>query len=275
MKEDPIVKPLLQNRHLKRLKETVKPLRDGITNHPVYSAVKTIEDLKTFMACHVFAVYDFMCLLKALQSSLTCVSVPWVPKSEKLIRRFINHMVLEEETDEDARGGYASHLELYISAMEQCGADTDPINSFLDMVGRGVPLMDALDKCGAPEPSRQFVSTTWKIIETGETHRIAAAFTFGREDPIPDMFRSLIKELRAKFPGRLDIFEFYLERHIHLDEDFHNPMASLLVTRLCIEDPVKWNEAAQTAETAIMARKALWDGARGLIEENAAATAGK
>ncbi|MBF0171483.1 MAG: DUF3050 domain-containing protein, partial [Nitrospinae bacterium] len=260
IKDDPFVAPLLNNPHLDRLGEGLRPLRARMTRHPLFDAVGDMKSLRLFMERHVFAVYDFMSLLTALQQRLTCVTPPWRPVSEKLIRRFVNHMVLEEETDEDMGGGYASHLEMYLAAMEEVGADTDPMNRLLYALERGSDFHTALASCGAPAEAAAFNKATFSFIETGDVHRIAAAFTFGREDPIPDMFRAIIATLakeEAPHPKRL---QYYLDRHVHLDEDFHNPMARLLVARLCVENPKLWAEAEESAKKAVEARIALWDG---------------
>jgi hypothetical protein len=234
MEGSPVVQALLNNKFLKATKDNIVPLKNGITSHEIFGAVSTIGQMRVFMEHHIFAVYDFMCLLKELQNKLTCTTSPWVPKSEKLVRRFINHMVLEEETDEDGQGGYASHLEMYQGAIESCGA---------------------------PEPAKEFNRVTWGIIQSGKIHCVAAAFTFGREDPIPNMFRSFLKGLGEHYKGEFPLLRYYLDRHIHLDEDFHNPMAQLLVTRLCVDNRELWQEAEDTAKAAITARKNLWDGA--------------
>ncbi|MBI5179748.1 MAG: DUF3050 domain-containing protein [Nitrospinae bacterium] len=266
MIESPAVQALLNNKFLKAVKENIAPDKSAITIHPIFGAVRTEAQMRVFMEHHVFAVYDFMCLLKELQSRLTCVSTPWVPKSEKLVRRFINHMVLEEETDEDGQGGYASHLEMYQAAMEECGADTEPIDDLLYALERGGDFESALDSSGAPEPSKEFNRTTWGIIMSGKIHCVAAAFTFGREDPIPNMFRSFLKGLGEHYRTGYPLLRYYLDRHIHLDEDFHNPMAQLLVARLCVDNREMWQEAEETARTAIAARKKLWDGTLAAIK---------
>jgi hypothetical protein len=57
-----------------KINKTIEPLRQQIINHKVYSEIKDIEDLKVFMEYHVYAVWDFMSLLKTLQNNLTCTS---------------------------------------------------------------------------------------------------------------------------------------------------------------------------------------------------------
>src|SRR6478735_771827 len=114
-----------------QLNARLDPLRKKLLDHPVYARIADVDAVRTFMEHHVFAVWDFMSLLKALQQRLTCVTVPWTPQGHRLSRRLINEIVLEEESDEDTRGGYISHFELYRAAMKQCGADTSRVDAFL------------------------------------------------------------------------------------------------------------------------------------------------
>src|SRR5882672_2668614 len=119
------------NEHLKRIKDVTEPLRQQIINHQVYSAISDIDDLKVFMQYHIFAVWDFMSLLKALQNNLTCTSVPWFPKGSADTRHLINEIVVGEESDVDSFGNRKSHFEIYLDAMQQCGADTSQIEKFI------------------------------------------------------------------------------------------------------------------------------------------------
>ena len=245
---------------LDSLQESLRPLRKQLVEHEVYSHIETLEDLRIFMEHHVFAVWDFMSLVKALQRHLTCVTVPWVPQGDRLSRRLINEIVLDEESDEESRGRYISHFELYRAAMDQCGADTSRIDGFLDRVRRGEAVSEALEKASVPQAAQAFVETTWRIVESGSAHSIAAAFTLGREDLIPDMFRALVTDLQNRFSEQLTLFHYYLERHIHLDEERHTPMALQMLAGLCSNDPGKWREGEETARVALNARIALWDG---------------
>ena len=106
----------------------------------------------------------------------------------------------------------------------------------------------------------EFVKSTFEIIHKGELHEIAAAFTFGREDLIPDMFRAIIADLDKNFPGKLDSLRYYLDRHVHLDEETHSPMAMQMIEELCGEDERKWEDAKQVAINSLKARIVLWDG---------------
>src|SRR5689334_17205078 len=95
-----------------RLKAAVATTRSAVTGHEMYSRLASREAIVTFMEHHVYAVWDFMSLLKSLQRNLTCVDVPWVPTGPTASRRLINDIVLVEESDELA-GGFISHFELY------------------------------------------------------------------------------------------------------------------------------------------------------------------
>ena len=239
---------------IETLAARIAPLRTKLAAHPLYAQIQSAEQLRTFMESHVFAVWDFMSLLKALQQKLTCVSVPWVPTKFLASRRFINEIVLGEESDE-FEGRPVSHFEVYLEAMQECGADTRAAMKLVDAARLG-----QLDLKAAPEAAAKFVATTFELIQTGSVAAQAAAFTFGREDVIPDMFRELVRELNCESSGELSKFVWYLERHIEVDGEDHGPLSLKMVSDLCGEDARLWEEAASAAEAAIEARLALWDG---------------
>ena len=244
---------------LASLLEQTRPLRDSVATHRIYSTITDIERLRTFMEHHVFAVWDFMSLVKALQKSLTCVSVPWIPRGDPLSRRLINEIVLDEESDESKDGGYLSHFELYLQAMDQCGADITRVNDFVERLRSGEGVREALHRAGISEPAQEFVQSTWDIIESQSPHRIAAAFTLGREEVIPEMFQNLLNTIEKRLPVELGHFAYYLDRHIHADADRHAPMAMRMLVALCGEDADKWREAAEAAQVALQARQEFLD----------------
>jgi len=236
----------------------IAPLRKRLASHPLYARIQTAEQLRVFMESHVFAVWDFMSLLKTLQSRLTCVTVPWQPTKWPESRRFINEIVLGEESDV-YQGRAISHFELYLEAMRESGADTQPILGLLDQLAAGSGDFD-LVLADAPAPARRFVDSTFALIREGRIHAMAAAFTFGREDVIPDMFRSLVRDLNRELGGQFAKFQWYLERHIEVDGEDHGPLALRMLADLCGDDEKLWHEAGRAAEVALEARLALWDG---------------
>lgn len=245
---------------VQELQAQLQPARQRMVDHPIYRRIQTLDDLRVFMAHHVFAVWDFMSLLKSLQRDLTCVTLPWVPQGNPATRRLINEIVLEEETDVDPEGRPTSHFELYLRAMQEAGADTAPAQRLLAALAEGASVPVALAAANAPASVQEFVKHTFSVIVGGQPHAVAAAFTFGREDVIPDMFRNLVDDLAHRFPGQLDTFIYYLNRHIELDEDHHAPLAHQMVRDLCGTNPTRWHEATEVARQGMAARVALWDG---------------
>jgi hypothetical protein len=198
--------------------------------------------------------------VKAVQRHVTCVDVPWTPRGDRANRRFINEIVLGEESDEDGHGGFVSHFELYLEAMKQAGARTDRIEAFLDRLAHGESVNEALDGADAPPAARAFVRSTFRVLATGSLPAIAAAFTLGREDVIPGMFRALVAKLDEASPGQFTLLRQYLERHVDVDENRHAPMARDLLASLCGESEARWSEAEAFAAQALEARLLLWDG---------------
>ena len=227
--------------------------------HPLYRSLASLEDLQLFMEAHVFAVWDFMSLLKTLQRGLTCVDVPWLPSPAPESRRLVNEIVLGEESDL-YQGVAMSHFELYLLAMHKAGASTAAIDALVAGLHEGKDLRTALDTCSAPAEAARFAQDTFTLIESRGLHALAAAFTFGREDLIPDMFRGMVRELDRDLQGKLSTFIWYLERHIEVDGDEHGPMALRMVSTLCGEDDSKWAEAEEAASFALNSRLRLWDG---------------
>ena len=207
---------------------------------------------------HVFAVWDFMSLLKSLQRQLTCVQVPWVPTGPTGSRRLINDIVLVEESDE-LGGGFISHFELYLDGMTQAGRGPTADRRFIGLLRDGKPVLTSLKEAGVPEPSAEFTTTTWGFIESLPMHSQAAAFAFGREDLIPDMFDQVV-EVNRDLGNQLSVFVDYLRRHIQVDAEEHTPMAMQMLADLCGDDDGKWRECEETVNLALAARCRLWDG---------------
>lgn len=241
----------------------VAALRQTLDDHPVYGAVRTLDDLRLFMQHHVFSVWDFMSVVKYLQQEIAPTTFPWRPRGLPSVRYFINQLVLEEESDQglpDPQGNptYASHFELYCAAMREIGADPAPILSFVDIAAtQGIESALALNF--VPDASRQFVSGTFDFLASGKPHVVAAAFALGREHIIPGMFRSFLEHMGISEKDA-PIFHYYLKRHIYLDADFHGPISMQLLNELCAGDETRLPEAEAAACTAIEARIQFWDG---------------
>lgn len=255
------------NKYVAFLKEQIEPLRQEIIMHPVYSKIRDLEDLRIFMGYHVFAVWDFMSLLKTLQNSLTCTSVPWFPVGEADARFLINEIVVGEESDIDVDGARKSHFEMYLDAMRQAGSEVLTIEEFIDHLKAGKSIAAALQASNTPTETADFVKYTFDVINSGKIHILSAVFTFGREDLIPEMFLSIIRGLHQKFPDELSRFKYYIERHIEVDGGHHSHLALQMTSRLCEEDSTKWEEAGDAVIQALKHRKNLWDGVEKQIAE--------
>lgn len=238
-------------------------LRHNLDNHPVYGAVHSMDDLRVFMNHHVFSVWDFMSVVKYLQQEIAPATYPWRPRGLPSVRYFINQLVLEEESDQglpDANGNptYASHFELYCGAMTEIGADPVTVLRFVDKAA-SAGIEPAFDLNIAPAASQQFMQSTFGFLASGKPHVVAAAFALGREHIIPGMFRSFLLRMGiTEFEAPM--FHYYLNRHIHLDADFHGPISLQLLNELCGGDAVKLREAEAAAREAIEARIRFWDG---------------
>jgi hypothetical protein len=249
---------------IEAIEDRIRPLRARLAEHPLYASIRTEEQLRRFMQTHVFAVWDFMSLLKSLQSRLTCVSSPWTPTNLPESRRFINEIVLGEESDQ-FDGRFLSHFEIYKLAMQQSGASTETIEALIARL-QTASVLQAIEAAEIPVGARGFLQTTFRLIDAGKLHALAAAFTFGREDLIPDMFRSLVRDLNQQKPGSYATFLWYLERHIEVDGEDHGPLSLRMVADICGDDEQKWAEAAEAAEVALTARLELWDAVLGEIQ---------
>ena len=233
--------------------------RSVLVNHSLYNKINSIEAIQRFMETHVFAVWDFMSLLKRLQLELTCTSTPWIPVGNPITRRLINEIVFGEESDVDQNGQALSHFELYLRAMEDIGADTRAINSYIKQLKQGESWEKALVNSGASHAAIQFVHNTMDFVEHAPIHVVAGVFTYGREDLIPDMFISIVRELSEKGHSGAQTLVYYLERHIEIDGDEHGPMALQMIEELCEGDNTKKQESVHAAKQALESRVQLWD----------------
>lgn len=245
---------------IEKIMKAIEPLRQEIINHKVYAAIKSPYDLKVFMEYHIYAVWDFMSLLKALQNNLTCTSLPWFPKGDGETRHLINEIVVGEESDEDLEGNRTSHFEMYIDAMKQCGANTLMIKTFINELKKTSDFSKAYKLSNTPEAAAAFVDFTFDIINSNKDYLQAAIFTFGREDLIPKMFMAIVNDIDGDSAINMEIFKYYLERHIELDGDHHSHLALQLTAKLCGDNDSYWEEAEKATIASLQQRVKLWDG---------------
>ncbi|MCA9039221.1 MAG: DUF3050 domain-containing protein [Planctomycetaceae bacterium] len=242
-----------------RLEVAIAPLREELLAHPIYKNIRSVEELKFFMEQHVFAVWDFMSLLKRLQQHAAGCQLPWVPPFDVTVARFINEIVLGEECDEDGAGGYLSHFQLYLEAMADISADRQEVEKLITSLQAGEEFDLVWPTISKLETTSDFVKTTMSVALHGKIHEVAASFCYGREEVIPDMFSRLVPVIKGSGLS-VDRFLYYLERHIELDGDEHGALARRLVEHLIGDSEEKLTEAIRAAEEAIRARIELWNG---------------
>ena len=247
-------------------KNIIDEFSHQLSAHPIYASINTIEDLGCFMQHHVYSVWDFMSLIKYLQAVIAPANQPWVPIGDGDVRRFINELVLEEESDQTPDGKHhISHFELYQMAMKEVGANTAAIEAFVATI-RAQSIDQALALPEVPKASAEFTQKPFDFIQSDKPHCVASALALGREHIIPNMFRSVLSKIKVG-EDKAPIFHFYLNRHVHLDEDFHAPLSLRLLNNLC-DSQEKVAEAVDTAQAAVKARLKFWDGVLESIENN-------
>ncbi len=230
-------------------RENLSEFQHELCQHEIYKRLTDLRSLRHFMNYHVFAVWDFMSLLKALQKEITCVSVPWTPStySPELVR-FINQIVVGEESDLDRNGNATSHFELYLQGMTEVGASPSALYDFLP----------ALNLETLRPGVKEFVSENLRLAREGDPVEVAASFFFGREKLIPSMFTAMVEILKNE-NVEAPTFLYYLERHIQVDGEEHGPLAMKCLDALIKGSKEKEEMAMKAGLNALHLRKKLWD----------------
>lgn len=253
---------------IQSINQNIQEYKNQLLTHSLYDKVKSIDDLHCFLENHIYAVWDFMSLLKALQNKLTCTTTPWIPVGNPEVRYLINEIVVAEETDLSMDGSRQSHFEMYMDAMKQCGASTFQMEQFLLNVQETQNIFVSIKQSNLHDNVKEFLNFTFRVIEEGKPHNIAAAFTFGREDLIPNMFTEILRSFQKNFPETdLSKLIYYFERHIELDADEHGPMAMQMISELCGDSEQKWKEMEEVSKEALQKRVGLWDAIEEQMEQ--------
>ncbi len=249
--------------NLEIVNEQLAPLIEKIKNHSLYAAIDSIENLRIFMENHVFAVWDFVCLLKELYSRLVTTRAPWFPPKDPYSAHLISRILIEEESDHALDGqAHYSHFELYLQAMQAMQADTRPIEYFLQRLKQGDILIAAMESAQLSVAIQHFVLTTFGFFDQ-DTPILAAAFVYGREAITTAMFTPLVQRLQRSIPQHqqpsIQLLLYYFNRHIELDHHEHFPQALKILHHLAGEDEKKWREIAVHARLALQSRLVFLD----------------
>ena len=233
-------------------------LRKSLIEHPLYNSMENLSDIRKFMEVHVYAVWDFMSLVKNLQMNLTCISTPWIPSENSLTARLINEIVMGEETDIDKNEVAKSHFEMYLDSMNEIGANTNKIGDLIELVKQGKDIFNIIQNQDISDEIKDFLNFTFSVIKNNKVHVTAAVFTFGREDLIPNMFIEIVRKIKLENKS-VESLIYYLERHIEMDGDHHGPMAMNMIESLCQNNDNKIKEALDSSKLALKKRIKLWD----------------
>lgn len=187
--------------------------------------------------------------------------LPWLPPTDPQAARLINEIVLDEESDQRLDTGHSSHFELYLDAMREVGASTLPIERFIALQREGASVDSALAQVTIDPAVERFVRHTLDVALNAPTHCVAATFLHGRESVIPTMFKRILEGSNVAHRQAPSLC-YYLQRHIELDAQGHEPAAERLLRRLTQSDPLREEQAWSAALSAVESRIALWDGLR-------------
>jgi len=222
--------------------------------HSLFSELTTPERLALFMGKHAWAVWDFTCLMKSVQSVLAPSGSPWIPPHDRRLAGMINEIVLEQESGFRLDGLPVSHFDYYLYAMREAGADTQQIDGFILALRDGLAWHDCLERF-APAPAARFVRVTMELAAASPAERVAA-FAVGREQLIPEMFPVLSVGMFAPRQGQnLAPMRDYLDQHAAIDGDAQVPATLHMLEVWAGDDPA----AARAALRAVQARVDLWD----------------
>ena len=250
----------------------IEALQNKVVSHPMYDLLTNKRAVQIFMEHHCYSVMDFMCLLKSLQQRLTVTSVPWFPPVNRQASRFINEIVVAEESDEARGGGFISHYTMYIEAMDEAGADSTSVENFVEFVRNRQHYRRALRHAKVPKAAQRFVKSTMEMCLIGKNHEVASFFVFGRECLIPAMFHEMVATLKANGEEGMDGLIYYLDRHIEVDGDEHGPMARQMLAHLCDGDERRWSQVEKAAIRALEERLKLWDAVEKAIKKDQASS---
>ena len=271
-----------KNKYIIKIENELKNLKQKVFTHKLYQNITSIQDIKIFMYMHVFAVWDFMSILKSLQNHLTNINIPWTPTKNTISRRLINEIVLYEESDFDENNNTMSHFEIYLQTMKKLNVNTKNIDQTIENVkqiqknnidskinnNNSILYKNMISNINIPIEIKEFLNFTFDTIYSNQLHKIASIFTFGRENIIPDMFINIVSNISKNTQIDLSSLLYFLNRHIDLDQNLHGPMSLYMIVDICQNDEEKYNQVIQIAKQSLQKRLKLYDSINQAIINN-------
>lgn len=244
---------------IKNLNSEVVNFKTTLQKHAVFNRIQSLSGLRIFTTYHIILVWDYMSLLKSLQTQLTCIQTPWKPVQSPYIRFLINSLVLKEESDIAADGNYASHYEMYRHAMQEMGADVSLMDNLMENIECEIPVFSAIEKSSIPGPLKDFLEYTFYVIQKAPIHEQAAVLCYGREGFGHHLLLKLLEPMQEKYAGQLNSFIYYLRRKNEINEKYHTQLSGILLQELCGDDTLKWQQATLAANQSLRNRLRLFD----------------
>ena len=235
-----------------------------LETHRIYDRLHDEASLRLFVEHHVICVWIYNYLMRDLYQEIANHIQPMSSQVQKEAIRLISELVLEEEVDEQNDGTLISHMEIYLEAMQDLGADVGPIMSFFDLLESGKDWVEAARQAHFPIESQLYFEKINVFFES-PVHERAALLFYEGEPYVPDSFLNKLNVLSqtAKTARLLE----YFEKHI---EGLKRPGFSAIgrLVELFCGDDEDLNAAAEArAEEAMKIRLEFWGQIAGKLSD--------
>lgn len=227
-----------------------------LDNHRLYDLTVNHDTLRFFLERHVICAWSYRAFLQSIQRELVNLSLPVNSDDHKEALRHVSELILDEEVEDRGNGRFASHMELYLEAMQELKCDLAPVLSFFDMLESGIEPLTAVEDAGFPLEVIKYARQALSLIRE-PLHVRAAALFYEGEPFIPDRFLYQLYRLGDFMP--VEKLLDYFESHI---EGLKRPgfsLAGRLVEIFCKTDPLLNREAEAAAEKMMSFRLDLWN----------------
>ena len=243
---------------LDNYKNVIDELRQLLASHKLFSNTLNVDQIRHFMESHIFSVWGFMSLLKALQSGITVNNIPWMPNqnTKNGLTNFINEIVLCEESDDIDNIGYISHFEIYLLAMDKINADPSQINFLTKKLKSEKYNKKLIEELNIYDEVKEFIKFDLDVALSKNLPKIVGSFTLGREKVIPNMFSYIITCI--EYSNSTKNLLTYLKRHVNIDGDRHGPLSIKLLDTICDTDE-DYAIAYNSGITSLKLRLKVWD----------------
>ncbi|MGE0171483.1 MAG: DUF3050 domain-containing protein [Oligoflexales bacterium] len=239
-----------------------------LSKHQLYHAIADVRGLKYFMERHVICMWSYNSLIKSLYQDIARVALPLNSSVYKNALRLISQIMLGEEVEDLGDGYLASHLELYLDAMQDLECDTSSVFAFFDLIEKGMPLAKAAKLANFSSEVNCYLGQT--IHNLSQPAHVKAALLYFEAEPfVPENFYEDLAEMTRKngFPFCSE----YFERLGDGCRDNNLSLMHALAESLCLSDKDLKEEAEKACEALLGEKVRLWNGiSHSLADQNEA-----